>query len=103
MLWQCRCGGGGSVLNQTDMIFLTGLKSLFSQESTTVSSKVTAFLFALEQTRLVAIRDRHDPIPPPQKQKRVRTEKFQCATLMHTYQPLCWVYLLNCLLTQMSN
>lgn len=63
MLWQCRCGGGGSVLNQTDMIFLTGLKSLLSQESTTVSSKVTAFLFALEQTRLVAIRDRHDPIP----------------------------------------
>lgn len=95
MLWQCRCGGGGSVLNQTDMIFLTGLKSLLSQESTTVSSKVTAFLFALEQTRLVAIRDRHDPIPPPQKQKRVQTEKFQCA--------LCWVYLLNCLLTQMSN
>lgn len=84
MLWQCRCGGGGSVLNQTDMIFLTGLKSLLSQESTTVSSKVTAFLFALEQTRLVAIRDRHDPIPPPQKQKRVRTEKFQCAHLSAT-------------------
>lgn len=63
------------MLNQTDMIFLTGLKSLLSQESTTVSSKVTAFLFALEQTRLVAIRDRHDPIPPPQKQKQKRADR----------------------------
>lgn len=83
MLWQCRCSGGGSVLNQTDMIFLTGLKSLLSQESTTVSSKVTAFLFALEQTRLVAIRDRHDPIPPSPHHKNKNVCGQRSSNVLH--------------------